>query len=420
MSEVSWKPALVASGMVFAAYVAWELRSLMLPLTVSGLLAYICRPLVTSLERHRTPRGLAVGLVLAGFLSACLLIIIGIQALVPTEYRFLELKVHALYVVNERYKALMGLDHSPTSGNRLYRLVRSDADAMMGQVHEVLALTPEEHAEFLASAGGLAGPDAVSDGILSEHRANIEADRRRGRAVRPDAAMGDRAVPAAANGWAAVVRSPLTALGNALSTWIFAPLVFFFLLRDTGEIKRGLLTLVSNRLFEPALAILSDLDCAVGNYLRGLSLSCSLLGLTITLLFAFIGVPLRWAFAIGFAAAVTNVVPYLGSIVGLLGGLTYALFVDDFHAVLPGVARDSLALWIIGAVGLADLMKNLVYDPLVLGGAVRLHPLAVIIGFMAGTIMFGFVGAILAIPMITILTVFVSSTARHLKAYGLI
>jgi predicted PurR-regulated permease PerM len=131
-------------------------------------------------------------------------------------------------------------------------------------------------------------------------------------------------------------------------------------------------------------------------------------------------VPLRWAFAIGFAAAVTNVVPYLGSIVGLLGGLTYAFFVDDFHAVLPAVERDSLALWVIGAVGVADLMKNLVYDPLVLGGAVRLHPLAVIIGFMAGTIMFGVVGAILAIPVITILTVFVSSTARHLKAYGLI
>ena len=56
----------------------------------------------------------------------------------------------------------------------------------------------------------------------------------------------------------------------------------------------------------------------------------------------------------------------------------------------------------------------------VLGGAVRLHPLVVIIGFVSGTLMFGFVGAILAIPTVTIFTVFVSSTARHLKAYGLV
>jgi predicted PurR-regulated permease PerM len=44
----------------------------------------------------------------------------------------------------------------------------------------------------------------------------------------------------------------------------------------------------------------------------------------------------------------------------------------------------------------------------------------VIIGFVSGTLMFGVVGAILAIPAITILTVFVSSTTKHLKAYGLI
>jgi predicted PurR-regulated permease PerM len=71
------------------------------------------------------------------------------------------------------------------------------------------------------------------------------------------------------------------------------------------------------------------------------------------------------------------------------------------------------------AVGLAELIKNAVYDPVVLGGAVLLHPVVVIIGFVGGTLMFGVVGAILAVPTLTVFTVFVSSTARHLKAYGL-
>jgi predicted PurR-regulated permease PerM len=103
----------------------------------------------------------------------------------------------------------------------------------------------------------------------------------------------------------------------------------------------------------------------------------------------------------------------------LLGGLAYAFFGEDFQPLLP-MERENLAIWVIMVVILAELMKNAVYEPLVLGGAVQLHPVVMIIGFVGGTLIFGFVGAILAIPAITVFTVFISSTARHLKAHGLI
>jgi len=420
MSEMSWKQVVLAAALLLAAYLTWELRSLILPLTLSGLLAYVCRPLVTGLERHHVPRGVAIGLLLAGFLLACLVIIVGVQAVVPTEHKVIELKVHALYALNERYKGMMGLDHLPTSGNRLYRLLHADVDPLMDQVNEVLALTSEEHAEFITSHAGPAGIEPGSEKQLSEHRANLLTRKMRGRTPSSDTGTASRGDQPIGQEWTKFVRTPLTALGDVLSTWMVAPLVFFFLLRDTGEIKRGLLKLIPNRLFEPALGILADLDRAVGDYLRGVSLSCSLLGLTIMLFLVLIGVPLRWAFAIGFFAAVTNVVPYLGSIVALVGGLAYAFFGNEVHPVLPMVETENFAMWIIVAVLVAELMKNAVYEPLVLGGAVQLHPLVMIIGFVGGTLMFGFVGAILAIPAITVFTVFISSTARHLKAHGII
>ena len=145
------------------------------------------------------------------------------------------------------------------------------------------------------------------------------------------------------------MRTPLTALGEALSSWIIAPLVFFFLLRDTGEIKRGLLTLVPNRFFEPALAILADLYRAVGNYLRGISLSCFLLGVTIMVLLFLIGVPLRWAFAIGLFAGLTNVVSYLGSVVALIAG-SVCLLRGGIPPPSPVIERDSSAVWVVAAV----------------------------------------------------------------------
>lgn len=416
MTESNIKPIVLAVGVVLAIYLTWEMRSLILPLTVSGLLAYVCRPLVTGLERLNVPRGIAIGLLLTGFLFACLVILVGVQAIVPSEHQFIELKVHALYALNDRYKAVMGLDHSPTIGNRLYRLVHSDVDPLMDHVNEVLALSPKEHADFVASHAR-SGVESASDQLLTEYHTNLATRAASRRTV--DVGTGGRADQAFGQGWTKFVRSPLTVLGGVLSTWIIAPLVFFFLLRDTGEIKRGLLNLVPNQLFEPALAILADLDRAVGNYLRGMSLSCSLLGLTIMFFLFVIGVPLRWAFAIGLFSALTNVVPYLGSVVALLAGLAYAFFGTEFRPLLPIVEQDSLAFWVVLAVLLAELIKNAVYDPVVLGGAVLLHPVVVIIGFVGGTLMFGGVGAILAVPTLTVFTVFVSSTARHLKAYGL-
>jgi len=420
MTGGSWTPIGVGAGMVLAAYLTWELRSLILPITVSGLLAYVCRPLVTGLERYYLPRSLALGLLLAGFLLACLVIIVGIRAIIPTEPRIIELKVHTLYALNDRYKAWMELDHSLARGNRLYRLLHTDLDPLMDHVSEVLALTPDEGAEFIATHAGPAGIDPGSDRLLSEHRANLQTSRERGRILYPDTGTAGRADQVPGHGWMKIVRTPLTVLGDVLSTWIIAPPVFFFLLRDTGEIKRGLLRLVPNRFFEPALSILADLDRAVGNYLRGVVSSSSLLGLTIMVFLALIGVPLRWAFVIGLCSAVTNVVPYLGSMVALLAGLAYAFLRGDFHPVLPIVDTQNMAIWVIVVVGLAELIKNAVYEPLVLGGAVRLHPIVIIIGFIGGTLIFGLVGAILAVPTITILTVFISSAARHLKAYGLV
>jgi predicted PurR-regulated permease PerM len=84
------------------------------------------------------------------------------------------------------------------------------------------------------------------------------------------------------------------------------------------------------------------------------------------------------------------------------------------------VTADTFFLWVVAAVALAELLTNVVYEPMILGGAVKLHPLVVVIGLVGGGILFGPAGMFLAIPTITIVRVLVASTAGHLKAYGLV
>jgi len=399
------------AGALVAAYLIWGLRSLIVPIAVGSLLAYVCYPLVARLERYKLTRGLAIGLLVLGFFSAALVLTIRIRAGVPSEIGTLDFKTRALHKLNERYESLMGLDVSPR-GNRLYQFGRDDLDPVVDRINSLLALTSEERSRFLEAHS--AGEDA----LLDYDRANLQTLERRGlQATARSSAQGPG--PRARGGAAEARKTPLAALGAILSTWIVAPVVFLFLLRDTGEIKRGFLRLVPNRLFEPTLEVLDDLDRALGGYVRGLFLECCFLGLTMTFVFAVVGIPLRWAIPLGLVAGATNVIPYLGSAIALLCGLSYTLLADQIHPLLPVIDGYNVAVWVVLGVLLAEVLKNVVFEPFVLGGAARLHPLVVVIGVLGGGILFGLAGLLLAIPTMTIVKAFLSSASRQLKAYGL-
>ncbi|HTO44628.1 MAG TPA: AI-2E family transporter [Burkholderiales bacterium] len=420
LAGLLFKSLVGTAALLLAAFLLWALRSLIVPVLVSGLLAYICRPMVSELERFRIPRGLAIGLLLLVVALAALFVVDRLRTLVPSQTGAVELKIRALYAINERYRGLMDLDPTLTKGNRLYQLVRADSDPLLDRVNQLLALTPEERSLFYASRSGGAATSNSPDRLLDQDRANLQTIDLRTRAAR--IAPGAESLPPRPAGLyeGSPAGGPVSYLAQLLSNWIIAPLVFLFLLSDTGQLKRGLLSMVPNRLFEPALIVLADLDHALGDWLRGLFLESCLLGITVALLLTVVGIPLRWAIGIGLFAAATNAVPYLGSAVALLGGLAYALLAQQIHPLIPMVSIDNLAIWVIAAVVLAEVIKSAVYEPVVLGGAVKLHPLVVVIGVTGGAILFGFVGVLLAVPAISMFKVFVASTARQLNAYGLI
>jgi predicted PurR-regulated permease PerM len=416
------KYVVMAATVFLAAYLVWGLRSLIVPIFVGGLLAYICRPLVARLERYRIPRGLAIGLLLLIFAFVALATVNSLRAVMPSETAVLDLRVRALYALNHRYRTLMGLDPSWTRGNRLYQLAHRDLDPLVDRVSELLALTPDERAQFVASREWATdGASARSNRLVDYERANTQTlkmrARRTGRVEPAPIPFGE---PASSSAPTSVVKSGPAALANILATWIIAPLIFLFLLSDTGNIKRGLLRAVPNRLFEPALAVLADVDEAVGDYVRGMFLECCALGLTVMVFFTVVGVPLRWAIAIGTFVGATNVVPYMGFAAALLSGLGYALLAEDVHPLLTLVTAETFAMWVVVAVVLAELLKNVVYEPIILGRAVKLHPLIIVIGVVGGAILFGPAGMLLAVPTITVAKVLVASSARHLTAYGLI
>jgi predicted PurR-regulated permease PerM len=406
---ITWGVGLAA--ILLGASLLWGLRTLIVPAVVGGLLAYICRPLVAGLERRWIPRSLAAGLLLVTFASVALIALNSLRSAMPTEIEALELRVRALHTLTQTYQRLMGLDGSWTRGNRLYWVAQREFDPLLDRVSEVLALTPEERAQLVASRSKLVDDESANARTLA-----VRA-RRTAPAEPLPKTSGESPSSRAP---APVPPSNPPALGDVLATWVIAPLIFLFLLWDTGDIKRGLVSAAPNRLFEPTLAVLADLDDALGDYVRGIFLECCALGLTVIVLLAIVGVPVRWAIAIGIFTGASNVVPYMGFAAALLSGLAYALVAEDVHPLVPFVTSETFAVWVIVAVAFAELLKNVVYEPILLGGSTKLHPLVVVIGVIGGATLFGPAGMFLAIPTITVVKVLVASGARNLKAYGLV
>ena len=404
----------IVAGTVLGAALLVGLRSLILPIVAGALLAYVCAPLVANLERLRLSRDLAVGLLVLVLVAAGLFVFTQLRTSIPGEKGLLELRVRAFHNVNRRYETLMGLDSSSTTGNRIYQVAREDLDPLLDRVNRILVLTPEEHSRFIASRTDPADP------LLAYDSENLRMLQVRGQAVLERPGREPMAPAENTGGSRRSSRGALASLGEILSKWIVAPAVFLFLLHDTGEIKRRFFRMIPNRFFEPLLAIVADLDHALGGWVRGVFLESAFLGISVALLLVLLGVPAGWAILIGLAAGATNPIPYFGSAVALLGGLGFVLVADEVHPLLPGMRGETVAIWMLLGVLLIEIVKNVAFEPLVIGHAADLHPLVVLIGVLGGGILFGIVGLVLALPTLTISKALVSSTVRQFKAYGLV
>ncbi|MDQ4030461.1 MAG: AI-2E family transporter [Actinomycetota bacterium] len=98
-----------------------------------------------------------------------------------------------------------------------------------------------------------------------------------------------------------------------------------------------------------------------------------------------------YALVFGSWVAVMELIPYLGPWLGAVPPFVYALVVDPVSAI-----------W-IGLLFLAiHQIEGHIVIPNVMGTALRLHPLLVIFGLLAGAEIYGLPGALVALPLLAV------------------
>ena len=405
--------ALISGGFLIS-----KLSILILPIIVGALMAFLFRPVKERFEVRWLPHEVQV---LCSFAVIGLVLFFAFNTFrkhIPDEEEKLEFKVRLKYKLNERYRQLVAKSPEGKS-NAVATLIEKELGPLMDKLNQVLALNPEERSLFLKYAAGYNGKPAIQSKFVDYFRANQTT----GKYVIPEETPTGAASPTAPAAPAATqlpAAEEGTSLESKFSAWILAPLIFLFLGFDNGQIRRFFIGLVPNRYFELSLTVLDRLDDAIGRYLRGTLMECFLVGLTLTLGLILLGIPLGIAVAIGVVSGLLNAIPFLGAVIALVIGVSYALIAEDVRPLIPGLNPNDLALYVVILVVIAHVLDDVVFQPFVLGGAVNVHPLVVVIAIIAGSLIMGLWGMLFAIPTVVVVKTAVETFFKELKDYRII
>lgn len=396
-------------------FLVWSLRPLFLPIIVGMLAAYIFAPLLGFFTKRKVPRAAGILLLFGLFLLAGVVIAKQVGAIIPGERDRLVLQTRFQYKLNEKYRNFMGLEAQGDKGNMVYTYFGADFDRFMENINSYLSLSEEDSALFLRYCEGYRGKAPIEEKYYDYFLKNRDAANARGDNI--GGMIKDRKTKARVD---APKQSRFTAFMDAFTLWIITPFVFLFLLIDDGEIRRFFVGLVPNRYFEVSLAVVDKVNKAIGNYLRGILIECSLVAICYSILLTLIGFELKMAVLIAIPAGLANAIPLLGPGIALVIGSAYALIAENASSIIPFITTDNLIVAFALCVVLVMALDNGVFQPVVLGSAVKLHPLAVFLGIMSGSMLFGFAGLILAIPAIVVVKEMVYTLFRELKEYYII
>jgi predicted PurR-regulated permease PerM len=139
----------------------------------------------------------------------------------------------------------------------------------------------------------------------------------------------------------------------------------------------------------------------LGAYVRGIALVGLVDAVLIGIALVVIGVPLVIPLAL---------LTFFGSFLPLIGA-TVAGIVAALVALVSGGVIDALLVGV--AILVIQQVEGHILQPLVLGRAVKLHPVVVILSLTAGAILGGIAGAFLGVPVAAVATVVGSHLREH-------
>ena len=182
-------------------------------------------------------------------------------------------------------------------------------------------------------------------------------------------------------------------LGNVIADLILIAIGAIFFAAQPNLYRNGFLKLIPVSWRNLAAEAVDDSGRALRLWFRGQLLSMAIVGVLTWLGLTLLGVPS--AFALGWIAGLAEIIPYAGPIIAAIPGLLLALLIGPHKA-----------MWVLLVYVAVQQLEGNVIQPLIQQKIVSLPPALTLFGMVAGGILFGFLGLVLAAPALVVAYVF--------------
>jgi predicted PurR-regulated permease PerM len=207
------------------------------------------------------------------------------------------------------------------------------------------------------------------------------------------------------------VQFALGLTGDVFIAFFAITFITFFFLKDQGLFKNMIMTTVPSGYEERIGKVLSKSKKLLTRYFIGVIIEVAIVMTIVSVGLTIIGI--ENAILIGFIAGLFNVIPYVGPIIGAAVGITIGLTTNAEGLDITGLLSITGQMAIV--YGAAQLLDNIVLQPLIYSQSVKAHPLEIfLVILMAGNVA-GIAGMILAVPTYSIGRVFVGEFFNQFK-----
>lgn len=189
---------------------------------------------------------------------------------------------------------------------------------------------------------------------------------------------------------------------NIVSLILITPVVLFYVLRDWTCVEDKMSDLIPQKSKKKVTEIFTEINMVLSGFIRGQASVCLLLGLFYGVGLSVIGLDL--GLLVGLLSGILSFIPYFGFLTGIVLSCLLAL-----------VQQASLSLWIgiLIVFIIGQILESYILTPKLVGDKVGLHPVWVIFALLAGGVLCGFIGVLVAVPVAAVIGVFI----RHVVAW---
>lgn len=194
-----------------------------------------------------------------------------------------------------------------------------------------------------------------------------------------------------------IFSSVMSRFGNLMVGIFSVFFISFFFLKEQGLFDRMLTAMVPNEYEAQAHQALDETSKLLIRYFIGILIQMTIITVFGSVALSMLGV--KNALLIGFFAAVMNVIPYIGPILGASFGVMITLSSNlelPFYSELVPLITKVLMVFAI-----MQLLDNIILQPNIFSKSVKAHPLEIFLVVMIGAKIGGVAGMVLAIPFYT-------------------